>query len=366
MNIILTDKESLVIDAITSHEDGTTSAELGKELGFTVPQVQQAMHRIKKRCKKMGWQYPITSSRVGYKTLYFIRTERERYGERLFNKVSDLSEVLKEKLPAEGYVWLGEFKGPTAIVILADSHLGLAAARYPYTKWVFEQVGKTPNCYLFLIGDIIDNSLNTKAPDDAIDLVAKSEQLDMVTYLLGLCKRKLLCLWEGNHEARSYISDHFDISGHIAQTYSETKYGWYGEPAALRVGDHLTRIYARHKGKGHSQYHPFQAGFRAVLFDNAERARDCDILIHAHTHNPGVCQSKVGGLQRLIINAGCAVQRDNYAERVGFASGSGSDDGHVLIIMPSGKRLAIQGIELGLMAFNGIQEVYKHGQKRTR
>lgn len=316
--------EDDVINVLRNNPDGLTAEELATALGRSsrnmaksghsaVYEAKQNMPRLEERIDKK-W----ISEKECYK--YFIKgIDREA----LYDSIAKTSEILRQDVPRrDGVDVILEADEPILLIVLSDLHLGHKYSAYNEIKRACKELSHYDNVYFVGLGDLIDNSLNTHAPQGAQNLSDKDEQIEMVKHLFldVIGKEKILRLYEGNHEIRSWISDHFLPSKWMALQYSSS-YGYFSEPFIIEVGDKKWQFFMRHKAPGHSQYNPVHNCVRACLFDSAVFARNADIIVTAHSHEPGIGQWIVGGKKRWMLATPCMVDFDDYAERVGYVSG---------------------------------------------
>lgn len=289
-------------------------------------------------------------SKRGKELFYFIENplgikEQFRYKEpqpenvnsQLFDAVSETSRIIQSydmnPLNINGHTVSFPANETHAVVWGGDLHLGHTHTNYPLVKYLFETVRETPNLHMALLGDTIDNSQNAFSPQGTHNIVDKSGQLRLVESLLYKLEDKIIYMIEGNHEMRSYLTDHFRITDFIAGVH-KSKYGGYGRPFHIVHGKRVYKVFCRHKCKGQSQYNPLHGCIRAILFEYSELARDADIVVSAHRHESAVATYYVGGQERILMAIGNAVNRDDFAERAGFLSGI--DDFPVTIFHPGG------------------------------
>lgn len=106
-----------------------------------------------------------------------------------------------------------EFNNPISIYAISDVHYG--ALEHCNKEWeaFCKMIEQTPNAYIILGGDLINNSVKTCSFLNPYDeLVRPREQKrKMVEYLTPI-KDRILCAVAGNHEGRSMKDDDIDIT----------------------------------------------------------------------------------------------------------------------------------------------------------
>ena len=108
---------------------------------------------------------------------------------------------------------LHEFNQPISIFPISDVHY--CALEHLNKEWLefCKMIEKTPNAYVILGGDLINNSVRTCSFINPYDeLVRPREQKKKMVEYLEPIKDKILCCVSGNHEARSLKDDDIDIT----------------------------------------------------------------------------------------------------------------------------------------------------------
>lgn len=302
---------------------GLTAEDLAKSVGS---QAKDLAHAGRNFVYEARQEDPTLETKIDKQ--WIPHDEEYRYylvgidSERLYDSIAETSDTLKQGLkPREGVDVILENDEPVLLVIVSDLHLGHKYACYKQIKQAFKTINKYDNVYLIGLGDLIDNSFNTHAPQGSQNLIDKNEQISLVEHLFSLVhKSKILRLYEGNHEIRSWISDHFLPTKWLAMNYSKS-YGYFSDPFIIEIGQKKWEFFMRHKAGGSSQYNNVHNCVRAPLFEGAEFARNADIIVTAHAHRPGQGRWKVGGKKRHMLACASMVDYDDYAERIGYVSG---------------------------------------------
>lgn len=106
-----------------------------------------------------------------------------------------------------------EFNHPITIYPISDVHYG--ALEHLHDEWLdfCKMIEKTPDAYVVLGGDLINNSVRTCGFINPYDeLVRPREQKKRMVEFLNPIKDKILCCVSGNHEARSMKDGDIDIT----------------------------------------------------------------------------------------------------------------------------------------------------------
>lgn len=96
-----------------------------------------------------------------------------------------------------------EFNQPITIFPISDVHFG--ALGHLEREWMdfCKLVEQTPNAYVILGGDLINNNTRSSVGSPWDDTVRPREQKKRMVEFLSPIKDKILCCTTGNHEARS-------------------------------------------------------------------------------------------------------------------------------------------------------------------
>lgn len=104
------------------------------------------------------------------------------------------------------------FDDEITIIPVSDVHLG--ALEHCKREWeqFCKMVQETPNCYLILGGDLINNSVRSSVANPFDEVLRPREQkIRMVEHLTPI-KDRILCAVSGNHERRSSKEDDVDLT----------------------------------------------------------------------------------------------------------------------------------------------------------
>ena len=106
-----------------------------------------------------------------------------------------------------------KFDEPIIIFPISDVHYG--ALEHMNKQWTdfCKMVENTPNAYVILGGDLVNNNVRTCGFINPYDeLVRPREQKKKMVEYLTPIKDRILCAVSGNHEARSLKDDDIDLT----------------------------------------------------------------------------------------------------------------------------------------------------------
>lgn len=120
----------------------------------------------------------------------------------------------------------------------ADLHIDDAGCDMKHILERLKYVQETPNAYLILNGDIINNATKTSVSDSYAEKIPPMEQIQKCLDLFEPVKDKILAITSGNHENRTYNKEGIDIMGIVsAQLGIDDKYAKEGAYVYVKFGN---------------------------------------------------------------------------------------------------------------------------------
>lgn len=222
----------------------------------------------------------------------------------------------------------------------ADLHIGDPNADIKDVKERLNQVKETPNAYIILNGDIINNATKTSVSDCYAEKIPPMEQIQMCLDLFEPVKDKILAVTSGNHENRTYIKEGIDIMGIVTEQmgigdkYSKEGafiFVKFGEPRCKNFSSNHVRggqlgqrkmlytLYVTH-GSGGGR----KEGAKAIRLADMASVVDADVYIHSHTHLPMIMKQaffrpdrahfKVQSYDKLFVNTSASLDFGGYSQ----------------------------------------------------
>ena len=192
---------------------------------------------------------------------------------------------------------LGDFE-QIQILPLADLHLGdIHSDGKKINEWL-TYIKDTPNCFTILNGDLMNTAIKTAVGTGVYtDSLNPMEQLQQCVKLFEPIRDKILCIIQGNHEARITKQDSIDITEVFAtQLDLHDRYSPTSALLFIQFGD---------KG-GHANHWPVQytifahhgsgaggrkEGGKIQRLADLANIVDADCYIMSHTHLPAVTRT---------------------------------------------------------------------------
>lgn len=220
------------------------------------------------------------------------------------------------------------------IHIGADWHIGDKFCDEAIIKQRLDYIKNTPDAYLILNGDLLNNATKTSISDCYAEELTPIEQIERVTNLLEPVKDKILAITQGNHENRTYNKEGIDLTYLIAkQLKISDRYSKTTGYLFIRFGKNdkgrkqLYTIFCNH-GSGGGR----KEGAKAIRLADMASIVDADIYIHSHTHLPMIMKqgfyrvdyqnSFIGHVDKLFVNTASALDYGGYGEAFEFKPNS--------------------------------------------
>lgn len=209
----------------------------------------------------------------------------------------------------------------------ADEHIGDDNCDIQRLKQRIQYIKDTPNAYCILNGDILDTATRSSIGDIETRELNIMEQIQYGINLFEPIKDKILCVTNGNHEARVYRKEGVDISRLVAmQLGLSDKYSGDSVVLFLRFGKQSSHFkgspvrytfYINH-GRGGGR----KEGAKAIRLADMASIIDTDIYIHSHTHLPMIMKqgfhridainSTFANVTKLFVNTASNLDYGGY------------------------------------------------------
>lgn len=199
------------------------------------------------------------------------------------------------------------FDDTISIIGLADLHIGASSCMYKEIKETIDMIKQTPNMYVILNGDILDNGILVGKNLGVMDnTMQPMEQIKTAIELLQPIKDRILLCNNGNHEARlSKISGDFSPLMLVCSELGiSDKYRNNMGILKIKIGQRnekhrATYIVMAHHGKTSAE-NATKKGH-----DFANEFEGCDLLLLSHTHAPRIAKYNkkvIDGHNNKVIN----------------------------------------------------------------
>lgn len=238
------------------------------------------------------------------------------------------------------------------IIPFADLHLGDPLCDIQLIKEKIEYVKNNDNVYCLLNGDIMNNTTKTSVGDVYSEQLTPMDQLQRAIELFEPIKDKILCVTNGNHEARTWRNDGLDLMALMcSQLNIQERYAKESALIFLRFGT-LARNNKETNGSGKTRMASYtlfvthgsgggrKEGSKAARLADMASIVDADIYVHSHTHLPMVMKqafyrtdirnNAVALVDKLFVNTSAALNYGGYGEAFEFKPSS-KDNPHIYL-----------------------------------
>ena len=215
---------------------------------------------------------------------------------------------------------------------ISDVHLG--ASEHMGKEWedFCRKVEETPNAYIVLGGDLINNSTRTSVANVFEETMRPREQKKVIAEMLMPLRNRILCAVSGNHERRSGKDADDDPTYDImCKLDIEHLYRENMAFVKLQIGSkdgdgrrNPTYMLTVTHGAGGGR----KEGAKAIRLADMASIVDTDIYVHSHTHLPMVmkqnfyrvdtCNSAVAEIPKLFVNTSAQLKYGGYGQTYEF------------------------------------------------
>lgn len=247
------------------------------------------------------------NSKIVKKQGVSVRKSLDYMFEDLIARQEEIQFVSKEKS-----VYL-ESDCPIGIIFLEDMHIGSHGVDYKAVKKIMELLEDTPNLFLALGGDLIDNFIAAKMLKEIEDReIEVIEQIDMVDQIIERIQHKVLWMVRGNHELRTLKAALTDPTETMAKKHNLINLGPGGQ-ISLWVNNVEYKVFHRHRARGQGAANRFNAHKRII----EERCGEMDVVVLGHHHEAGV--STINRLGKTIVAINCPTFKfeDKFSDEIG-------------------------------------------------
>lgn len=200
-----------------------------------------------------------------------------------------------------------EFDRPIKLFPLGDLHIGASGFKEKLLVEYLQEIKRTENGYVILLGDLCDNAIQNSKGDIFKQTIPPQKQKEKVLGWLEPLRDRILFGCNSNHEERTFRMTGQDVMYDIFVALDLlSRYNFTEGFVDLNVMGKTTKTYATHNlGKGD-----------AKLKRKAIEFSDIDIMFGGHTHDPSIVvtrQRDSNGKAREIRTVICnAWQEDEH------------------------------------------------------
>jgi|GEM_PF-2667766 len=200
----------------------------------------------------------------------------------------------------------------------SDLHIGGSETDYERIEQEAGLIVNTPNSYVVLMGDLIDNFSFNPPTHETLDVVPEQVRFarELIKYYAD--NKKLLAVWQGNHdywsmrqgvELYDYLLDGIEVPYFFGVGY-----------LTLNAVDEPYKITGSHQFTGSSMYNKTHPQNRAIRFGGAWGS---DLVVSGHWHRKGISQQTFEGFggesqMTTMMGLGTYKLRDGHTRNKAF------------------------------------------------
>lgn len=235
------------------------------------------------------------------------------------------------------------------IVLTSDSHIGGIGTDIERLYEEQEQILSTPNTYVILGGDIVDNYVIGKlTSQNMFHQITIPEEWLLATDYMQRWDGRVIAACAGNHDVWTEKLVGLDMARSIVP--KNALYDRDEVSLTVYVNDNPVKFRIRHKWRGNSEINATHAMEKSVRFDDPEP----DILVGGHVHKGAMCREfHHAGKRKVAILTGTFKVIDAYQKQEGFVHHDSSTSAAV-IIMPDGSFHATSNLNAACQFMHAI------------
>lgn len=222
------------------------------------------------------------------------------------------------------------------VYVFSDWHIGDSNCDFKGIEELIDKVKNDENAVVICNGDLMNNATKTSISDSYAEQIPPMRQIELLQQLLEPIKSKIICMTQGNHEARTYYNDGVDLTQVVALHLGiEDKYCKEGGVVILRFGYRakdkkqkiLYSLYVTH-GSGGGR----KEGAKAIRVADMANIIDADVYVHSHSHLPFVMKEdfyrvhlerhSIEKVTKLFVNTSAQLNYGGYGQSKEFKPSS--------------------------------------------
>lgn len=320
------------MDAKQEHADPTSGAaiyELKKTTDLTWPEIGERLGIHHEAARKRSITYakqngldPVHIAKANWTATSTIDDEPKQTPEEIWSRAISINRRRIEKGDWKQRRAIKFETGPVVLLAIADLHLGSGGVDYAAIDQDISLINGLHDSgvqvAVLLVGDLIDNYIIGRLKDLRMtgSPFLTVEEWGLCDYALTRLAPFLIGSVAGNHDNWSWALSGIDLLREVHKKRSPgILYDPYELSFDLIVGDHVSRVVARHKWRGNSMYNPTHG----MEHRHHTQGRPFDIGIAAHTHRGGLAREMSNG-DRIAYGLMCGSykKQDQYADMLGL------------------------------------------------
>ncbi len=206
---------------------------------------------------------------------------------------------------------LGNGKDPVILLPFGDAHIGSYGANYQKFIEITNEIVKTPNLYVALIGDLLEMAIRLRGVLEVVEQVLTPEMQEafLESWLDQIAPKVAFATWD-NHAVMRQESQAGVSSVKRILSRRFVYHNGIGH-SDLQVGQQVYKAAASHKFRGSSMFNRLHAQGRYVR----QEANDRELVMMGDIHTFGFAYTQDGGQERCYVTGGTLHENSGYAKR---------------------------------------------------
>jgi hypothetical protein len=252
--------------------------------------------------EKLKQVWSITSDKKEAEFDYKAILEHALNGQKLYKAAQQSQEIAN---------WNIKSDKPIYIMFWGDQHIGASGMDIQGFRAITQEILKTPNLYIILLGDIMEMAIKMRSVHEVMgNIIPPKWQFKILDAWLSEIKHKVICATWDNHVVMR----------------EENVLGW--SPTAellaskviyhngighidINVNDINYKLAVSHFFRGNSIFNPNHELGRYIRNEYCE----ADVVAQGDKHTPAVQQLYISGRKRVLIKCGTHNTNSGYAKR---------------------------------------------------
>jgi hypothetical protein len=280
-------------------DEGWTHRDIAEQTGFSIGAVSRAKHR---ELPPLRGPAAVADKKVG------------TFDWREACDVAIKMQAIKKRMSwsqDEAKIPLGDGKRPVILMGFGDTHIGAYGANYALFKSITEEIIKTPNLYVALMGDLAEMAIRLRGVLEVTSQVLTPEMQDafLESWLEDIADKVAFATWDNHAVMRQ--ENAAGVSSMKQMLSRRFVYHNGIGHSDLIVGKQVYKVAASHKFRGSSMFNRMHAQGRYVRQEAADR----ELVLMGDIHTYGFSYTEDGGQERCYVTGGTLHENSGYAKR---------------------------------------------------
>jgi hypothetical protein len=206
---------------------------------------------------------------------------------------------------------LGDGTKPVILGTLCDTHVGAWGTIYELFEQVTDDILKTPDFYVGLLGDYVEFAIKLRGVAEVMgQCLSPMEQEEFLeAWFEEVWHKVAFATWDNHAVERA---EKLAGTSHVQRILSKrVPFFKHIGHATVKVGEQEYKLAVSHRFRGASLLNPCHAMMRYMRFEGIDR----ELCMQGDTHVPGMAKYYDGDMQRVAINGGTLHVNSTFGKR---------------------------------------------------